>query len=69
MRTLVEATDHGRRPQWVKLSDHDARRAHEMKCNGATFEELRRHFRLRTAGSTRYIAWNAPGLPNWRHQR
>ena len=69
MRTLVEATDHGRRPQWVKLSDDDARRAHEMKCNGTTFEELRRHFRVRTAGPTRYIAWNAPGLPNWRHQR
>ena len=56
MRTLVEGTDHGRGPQWVKLSDDDARRAHEMKCNGATLEELRRHFRLRTAGSTRYIA-------------
>jgi hypothetical protein len=24
MRTLVEGTDHGRGPQWVKLSDDDA---------------------------------------------
>jgi hypothetical protein len=52
MRTLVEGTDHRRCPQWVKLSDDDVRRAHEMKCNGATFEELRRHFRVRAAGST-----------------
>ena len=43
MRTLVEGTDHGRGPQWVKLSDDDAR--HEMTCNGATFEQLRRQFR------------------------
>jgi hypothetical protein len=42
MRTLVEGTDHGRGPRWVKLSDDDARRAHEMKCSRATFEELRR---------------------------
>jgi hypothetical protein len=69
MRTLVEGTDHGRGPQWVKLSDDDARRAHDMNCSGATFEELRRHFRVRTAGSTWDIAWNALGLPNWRHQR
>ncbi|MGZ6623865.1 MAG: hypothetical protein ACXVHD_30165 [Solirubrobacteraceae bacterium] len=40
-----------------------------MKCSGATFEELRRHFRVRTAGSTWDIAWNALELPNWRHQR
>lgn len=69
MRTLVEGTDHERDPQRVKLSDDDARTAHEMKGNGATCEELRRHFRVRTAGSTWDIAWNALGLPNWRHQR
>jgi hypothetical protein len=59
MRTLVEGTDHGRGPQWVKLSDDDARRAHEMKCNGATSEELRRHFRVRAAGST----WDRRSAP------
>jgi hypothetical protein len=69
MRTLVEGTDHRRCPQRVKLSDDDARRAHDVKCNGATFEELPRHFRVRTGGSTWDIAWNALGLPNRRHQR
>ena len=69
MRTLVEGTGHGRGPSWVELSDDDVRRAHEMTCNGATFEQLRRQFRVRAAGSTWDIAWNALGLPNWRDQR
>ena len=69
MRTLVEGTGHGRGPQWVELSDDDARRAHEMTCNGATFEQLRRQVPGPSCGVyLGHIAWNALGLPNWPHQ-